>query len=43
MADDYNGDGSYISVVKFAQQPLFNDSNDSSDGKIYNFLESIYL
>ena len=41
MGDDYNDEGSYISVVEFAQQPLINDSNYSSDDKICKFLESL--
>ena len=34
MGDDYSDEGSYISVVEFAQQPLINDSNYSSDDKL---------
>lgn len=41
MAHDYNDEDSYISVVEFAQQPLFNNSNDSSDEKISKFLDSL--
>ena len=41
MTDDYNDKSSYILVVKFAQQPLFNNSNDRSDDKISKFIESL--
>ena len=34
MGDDYNDEGSYISVVEFARQPLINDSNYNSDDKL---------
>ena len=34
MGDDYSDEGSYISVVEFAQQPSINDSNYSSDDKL---------
>ena len=41
MADNDNDEGRYISVVEFAQQPLFDDSNASIDDKIPKILESL--
>ena len=41
MTDEYNDKSSYILVVKFAQQPLFNKSNDMSDDNISKFIESL--
>ena len=41
MADNDNDEVRYISVVEFAQQPLFDDSNASIDDKIPKILESL--